>query len=158
MAISGLVKEAFLNASLDAIHMMDLGPQQLANIVWAFAKALPNHSMTHTAVVHLLLRIAAEFRDFRMQDAASVMHALAQVAIRDCEDATVLNRAWLLLPPVYQSIDAFMHFAVPWIKEHQSTTQESTFGNTFESMTIFIVVLLIGWVLTSVLADMIEAL
>ena len=40
LAISGLVKEAFLTAALDAIHMMDLGPQQLADIVWAFAKGL----------------------------------------------------------------------------------------------------------------------
>ena len=79
------------------------------------------------------------------------MHALAKVAIMDCEDATVLNRAWLLPPPVYQSIDAFMHFAVPWIREHQSTTEESKVENTFESMTIFIVVLLIGWVWTFVL-------
>ena len=108
--------------------------------------------------MHLLPSIAAKFRDFKLQEVAFVMHALVKVAAMDCEDAIVLNRAWLLPPSVYQSIEAFMHFAVPWIKEHQSATQESTFGNTFESMTIFIVVLLIGWVLTSVLADMIEAL
>ena len=99
MAISDFVKEAFLNASLDAIHMMDLGPQQLAIIVWTFAKALPKHSMTHASAVHLLSRIATKFRDFRMQEVASVRHALAKVAAMDCEDATVLNRAWLLLPP-----------------------------------------------------------
>ena len=149
LAISGSVKEAFLTASLDAFHMMDLGPQQLANIVWAFAKALLNHSMTYAAVVHLLPRIAAELRDFKMQEVTSVLHALAKVVAMDCEGATVLNRAWLLLPPVYQSIDAFMHFAVPWIREHQSTTEESKVENTFES--IFVAELLTGWVLICVL-------
>ena len=138
-----------MNASLDAIHRMDLGPQQLAVIVWAFAKALLNHSMTHAAAVHLIPRIAAELRDFKMQDVASVMHALVKVAAMDCEDATVLNRAWLLPPLVYQSIDAIMHFAVSWIIGHQSTTEESRVENTFES--IFIAELLTGWVMTYVL-------
>ena len=107
--------------------------------------------MTHADVVHLLPSIAAKFRDFKLQEVALAMHALVKVAAMDCEDAIVLNRAWLLPPPVYQSIDAFMHFAVPWIREHQSTTEESKVENTFESMTIFIIVLLIGWALICVL-------
>ena len=44
-----------------------------------------------------------------------------------------------------------MHFAVPWIREHQSTTEESEAENMFEGMTIFIIVLLIDWALICIL-------
>jgi len=118
LAISGFVKETFLTASLDAILLMDLGPQQLANIVWAYAKLAPNHSMTHVAIVHLLPRITEMFVTFKVQEVASVMQALARVAAMDCEDANVPNGAWLLPSPVYKSISAFLRFAMPWIKEH----------------------------------------
>ena len=59
---------------------------------------MPNHSMTHAAVVHLFPLIAAKFRDFKMPEVTSVLHAPAKVVAMDYEDATVLNRAWLLLP------------------------------------------------------------
>ena len=98
LAISGPVREAFLTASLYAFHMKDLGPQQLANIVWAFAKAMLNHSMTHASVVHLFPLIAVKFRDFKTSEVTSVLHAPAKVVAMDYEDATVLNRAGLLPP------------------------------------------------------------
>ena len=98
-------------ASPDAIHMMDLGPQQLASIVWAFAQALPNHSMTHAAVVHLFPLIAAKFRDFTMPEVTSVLHAPAKVVAMDYEDATVLNRAWLLLP---QKSNGGVQIVIEW--------------------------------------------
>jgi hypothetical protein len=106
---------------------MELGPQQLANILWACAKVLPNHALTRRAVVELLPRIAAKFLAFKPQEVSSVMNALAKVASVGSEDATILNGALILPPCVYQSISAFLRFATPWLEEHLHTLPSLTF-------------------------------
>jgi len=118
LAVSGFVNEALFTVALDTARPMDLGPQQLANIIWACATVLPKHSITHAAVVHLLPCVAAKFMAFKLQELSSVMHALAKVAAVDGEDVTVLNGALVLPPFVYRTIYAFLVFATPWFEKH----------------------------------------
>jgi len=127
LATSGFVKEAVFTAAFDAVRVMDLGPQQLANIVWACAKVLPNHAVTHAAVVELLPRVAGKFMAFKPQEVSSLMNALAKVASVEGEDVTILNGALILPSCVYQSIYTFLRFATPWFEEHLCNLSSMTF-------------------------------
>eukprot|EP00441_Pelagodinium_beii_P047653 CAMPEP_0197623930 /NCGR_PEP_ID=MMETSP1338-20131121/3797_1 /TAXON_ID=43686 ORGANISM="Pelagodinium beii, Strain RCC1491" /NCGR_SAMPLE_ID=MMETSP1338 /ASSEMBLY_ACC=CAM_ASM_000754 /LENGTH=851 /DNA_ID=CAMNT_0043194023 /DNA_START=55 /DNA_END=2610 /DNA_ORIENTATION=+ len=124
-ATHGFYHEAFYAKAADAITYLAVNPQNLANILWAFARVRPRDELTRRTVMSLVPLCIMQLASFKAQEMSSTLLALSKTVSEavNCEQ----------LPDVQRIVEDFFKACLPIIVGRSQDFSCHSLGNCINS-------------------------
>mmetsp|Transcript_21114 Transcript_21114/g.59024 ORF Transcript_21114/g.59024 Transcript_21114/m.59024 type:complete len:685 (-) Transcript_21114:322-2376(-) len=135
-ATNGFFHEAFFEEALFQTSILELNPQNFANIMWAYARVRPDHPSTRVALLALLPRCAPQLGLFKAQELSSVVNAIAKVfGQRDLIDETLpLSFSTQRQEPWDPIVLDFIRALAPWAAQHSHHFSDQSLANLVSAL------------------------
>jgi len=111
LATNGFFHEGLFSASGLEAQRMDLHPQHLANILWAFSRVQPHHPATQRTTLSLLPLCTSQLEAFKPQEGSSTALAVAKALAPAAQYSAPDGQA----APPPPRVAEFFRAVVPWL-------------------------------------------